>query len=81
MNGHTRITDADHFYNADGLSCGELLIQLKLRMRDDWRAGETIELIATSEGVHIDLVAWCGLTGHELLRAQPPRYLLRKRQG
>lgn len=65
-------------WDAGELGCGELVLDLRLRMRA-LGAGEILELIARDPGAPEDLPAWCRMTGHELVDARPPRFLLRRR--
>jgi tRNA 2-thiouridine synthesizing protein A len=54
------------------------VLELRLRLRE-LLPGEVMELTATDAGAPIDLPAWCGLTGHELLDAQHPIYRIRRK--
>jgi tRNA 2-thiouridine synthesizing protein A len=71
---------AHETWDAGDLGCGELVLELRLRL-GSLRAGEVLELFARDPGAPEDLPAWCRLTGHALVGAQPPRYLIRRRQG
>ncbi|MGH9123676.1 MAG: sulfurtransferase TusA family protein [Acidimicrobiales bacterium] len=66
-------------WDAGGLGCGELLLGLRRRLAP-LPAGSLFELVATDAGVPVDLPSWCRLTGHELVGADRPVYLIRKRQ-
>jgi tRNA 2-thiouridine synthesizing protein A len=65
-------------WDAGGMGCGDLVLELRLRLRD-LAPGELFELTATDAGAPIDLPAWCGLTGHQLLAAQHPIYRIRRK--
>jgi tRNA 2-thiouridine synthesizing protein A len=45
--------------------------------------GEVLELVATDIGARMDIPAWCGRTGHELIRVEDAggklRFYVRKR--
>lgn len=69
---------AAHCYDAGDLGCGDLVLELRLRLRE-LAPGALLEVIARDPGAPADLPAWCGLTGHTLLEAAPPRYLIRRR--
>jgi tRNA 2-thiouridine synthesizing protein A len=60
-------------------ACIRLLLELRARIAD-LPAGTLIHLIATDPAAPIDLPAWCHLTGHTYLGAQPgapvPTYAL-----
>ena len=64
-------------WDAGDIGCGELVLELRSRMRA-LTAGQTLRLIARDPGAPADLPAWCRMTGHALLSAQPPVYLIKK---
>lgn len=72
-------TLAHETWDAGDLGCGDLVLELRLRMRA-LRTGEVLELFARDPGAGADLPAWCGMTGHEMLDARPPRFLIRRRR-
>lgn len=65
-------------WDAGDMGCGELVLLLFQRM-NQLRAGDVISLIATDTGAKEDLPAWCSMTGHSLLRAEHPRYWIKKK--
>lgn len=65
-------------WDAGDLGCGELVVGLKRRMAAV-PAGSLFRLVATDAGVPLDLPSWCRLTGHDLVRAEGPVFLIRKR--
>jgi len=67
----------DEEWDAGDLACGELVLELRLKMRA-LPPGATLELCATDPGAPEDLPAWCRLTGHELVLARAPRYRIRR---
>jgi len=70
---------ADDAWDAGDMGCGELIFQLAQRMRV-LGPGKVLELTATDLGAPHDIPAWCRLTGHALLAASPPRYLIRSKE-
>jgi hypothetical protein len=42
--------------------------------------GSLMELVARDPGAPDDLPAWCRLTGHALIEARPPSYVIRRRE-
>ena len=66
------------FYDAGDMGCGELLIELRVRMRE-LAPGQVLRVRATDAGAPQDLPAWCRVTGHALLRQLPPDYWIRRR--
>lgn len=62
------------------MGCGELVIELRRRMRG-LPAAAVLRLIARDPGAPEDLPAWCRLTGHRLVFASHPVYCIRRREG
>ena len=73
MSGHHA---ADVEWDAGDLGCGDLVLQLMLRM-NAMPTGHVLRLVALDPGAPADLPAWCRMTGHTLLEAQHPVYLIR----
>jgi len=69
---------ADALHDAGDLGCGDLVLDLKFKLAD-MAAGTVLEVRATDPAAPIDLPAWCGLVGHTLLHASPPRYWIRRK--
>ena len=69
--------DAD--WDAGDLACGDLVLQLRLRM-EAMPPGHVLRLVALDSGAPEDLPAWCRLTGHALLAADHPVYLIRRKE-
>jgi tRNA 2-thiouridine synthesizing protein A len=65
-------------WDASDLGCGQLIIGLRTRL-DRLGPGATIEVIARDAGAPVDLPAWCRMTGHTLVEADHPVYLIRRR--
>jgi len=57
-------------WDAGELGCGELILALKLRMRQ-LQHGQVLCLTARDAGAPADIPAWCRLTGHLLLHTDP----------
>ncbi len=68
---------ADAEWDAGGMGCGELVMELRLRLRA--MPGGVLRLVATDAGAPEDLPAWCRMTGHVLVHAAPPVFWLRGR--
>ena len=66
-------------WDAGALGCGELVLELRSRVRA-LPAGGLLLLTALDPGAPEDIPAWCGLTGHALVRAEHPRYLIRRKE-
>jgi tRNA 2-thiouridine synthesizing protein A len=71
---------ADSTWDAGALGCGELLLQLRGRV-EALAPGQQLRLVARDAGAPADLPAWCRLTGHVLVAAEHPVYLIRRRDG
>jgi tRNA 2-thiouridine synthesizing protein A len=65
-------------WDAGDLGCGELVLELRRRV-EALPPGHVLRLIARDPGAPADIPAWCRLTGHELVAAHPPTYLLRRK--
>jgi tRNA 2-thiouridine synthesizing protein A len=65
-------------WDAGNLGCGELVSELRRRLAG-LSPGSLFELIANDSGAVEDLPSWCRMTGHALVVARHPRYLIRTR--
>ena len=75
----TTPSHADIAWNAGDLACGDLVLQLRGRI-EAMSPGQVLRLTALDAGAPEDLPAWCRLTGHTLLSATPPVYLIRRKE-
>ena len=64
-------------WNAGDAVCGSLIVGLK-RQVETLGKGQRLYVTAMSEGACVDIPAWCRVTGHELVEANHPKYVLRK---
>tara|TARA_R110002126_G_scaffold12416_8_gene54002 strand:- start:16912 stop:17541 length:630 start_codon:yes stop_codon:yes gene_type:complete len=65
-------------WDAGDRGCGELALELKLRLRR-FEDGQRLLLTSTDRGAPADIPAWCRLTGNALVAVQPPRFLIERR--
>jgi tRNA 2-thiouridine synthesizing protein A len=65
-------------WDAGEMGCGGLILGLR-RALDKLQANELLELVARSAGASVDVPAWCRITGHGLVLANHPRYIIRKK--
>ncbi|KPK52638.1 MAG: hypothetical protein AMJ63_08815 [Myxococcales bacterium SG8_38_1] len=65
-------------WDAGEMGCGQLVFELRRRLLDI-SPGETLEVVSQSPGAPTDLPAWCRMTGHTLLKAEHPVYLIKRR--
>ncbi len=74
----TSLLAADAFYDAGDQGCAAGPIrEIAARMRQ-MNPGQTLEVRGTDPTIAVDLPAWCRLVGHELVRHEGDRYLLRR---
>ncbi len=66
-------------WDAGYLGCGELVVALRGRLLA-LPPGALFRLTARDLGAPEDLPSWCRLTGHELVEAEHPVYVIRRRQ-
>ena len=66
-------------WDAGNMGCGELVLELRTRMLA-LAPGEYFRLTARDPGAPQDLPAWCRLTGHRLVQANHPQYLIERRK-
>ena len=68
----------DERWDAGEMGCGQLVFELRRRM-NELETGDTLEVIAQSPGAPADLPAWCRMTGHTLVSADHPVYVIRRK--
>ena len=66
-------------YDAGERGCGEIVMELRIVMQL-LAPGAILRLVARDGGAPEDLPAWCRMTGHTLVRADHPVYLIRRRE-
>ena len=66
-------------WNAGELGCGELVLELRLRL-EAMAPGQVLKLTALDPGAPADLPAWCRMTGHRLENQRHPVYLIRRKE-
>jgi tRNA 2-thiouridine synthesizing protein A len=60
------------------LGCGDLIYELKLQFeRVD--PGDVVRIVTDDPGAPRELPAWCRMTGHRLLEADAPFYVIEAR--
>lgn len=65
-------------WDAGPMGCGELVIELRRRLAP-LQPGARFALVARDPGAPEDLPSWCRLTGHTLLEARHPDYVIQRR--
>jgi len=76
--GRENTEPVDERWDAGDTGCGQLVVGLRRRL-DAMGPGQTLELIANDAGAPIDLPAWCRMTGHTLVSANHPTYVIRRK--
>lgn len=71
--------EPDACWDAGELGCGELALELRRRL-ESCAPGSRFLLVTRDAGASEDVPAWCRLTGHALLGADPPRFLIRRKE-
>lgn len=67
-----------HTWDAGATGCAGLITGLR-REIVQIAAGELLQITAEDAGASADVPAWCRLTGHALVAADHPTYVLRKK--
>lgn len=71
---------ADEEWDAGEMACGDLLLALRIRLQR--MAPESVlKVIARDPSAPEDVPAWCRLTGHRLLSASHPEYVIERKRG
>lgn len=73
-----RKPEAVDAWDAGDMGCGELVMALRVRM-NALPPGGVIRVTATDPAAPEDLPAWCRMTGHPLLSADHPHYLIQRK--
>jgi len=60
------------------MGCGQLVFELRGRL-SRLKPGERLEVVARDPGAPVDLPAWCRMTGHSLVSADPPVFVIQRR--
>jgi tRNA 2-thiouridine synthesizing protein A len=75
----TSAVSHDAEWDAGDTGCGDLVLELRHRVTA-LEPGAVFRLVARDPGAPADLPAWCRMTGHTLLSAAPPVYLIRRKE-
>lgn len=66
-------------WDAGSLGCGELVLGLFGRIKAV-SPGGIFRLIVQDPAAPEDIPAWCRMTGHKLVRATHPEYLIQRKE-
>ncbi|MEX1309040.1 MAG: sulfurtransferase TusA family protein [Candidatus Sulfomarinibacteraceae bacterium] len=64
-------------WEAGELGCGQLVFELKRRIKEI-DPDHALEVVTHEPGAPVDLPAWCRMTGHTLVSADHPVYVIRR---
>jgi tRNA 2-thiouridine synthesizing protein A len=64
-------------WDAGETGCGQLIVGLGCQL-GLLQCGESLRLVARDAGAPSDLAAWCRMTGHRLVFAEHPVYVIQK---
>ena len=64
-------------WDAGDIGCGPFIVGVKRRL-GEMQAGERLEVTTLNAGAPSDLPAWCRMTGHTLVAAHRPIYIIEK---
>lgn len=70
----------DATWDAGDMGCGELIVKLKLKLRDELSPGAILQLTATDPGAPEDIPAWCRLTSNSLIHHDHPNYFIQAKE-
>ena len=79
MSGFPRHWHFDDVFDSVDRGCGDFILELREQMAD-LPPGGTIMVASRDAGALVEVPAWCRLTGHTLVEALPPFYLIQKRK-
>ncbi len=69
----------DSEFDGKGTGCGEILIDLRMHFRKQ-EGGTFVLVTAHDEGAPVEMPAWCRMTGHRLIEAKHPYYLVKVKE-
>lgn len=67
-------------WDAGDMGCGELVLFLRQKLLA-LPAGGVLKLSATDAGAKEDIPAWCRVSGHRLLLAEPPVFFIERKEN
>jgi len=76
MATHDRLEIARH-WDAGDVGCGEFIVGVKRELAE-LQPGDLLKLTTANAGAPVDLPAWCRMTGHALVFANHPIYVIER---
>lgn len=65
-------------WDAGDAGCGRLIVALQQQLMSV-PSGELLEVVARNAGAPLDVPSWCRVTGNQLVAANHPVYVIRKK--
>lgn len=78
MAGYPKHWNFDEVYDSVDQGCGDFIMDMRQVMKG-LVPGAVLLVASRDAGAPVEIPAWCRLTGHRLMEAVPPFYLVRKR--
>jgi tRNA 2-thiouridine synthesizing protein A len=75
----TSKSDESDVWDAGSMACGELVLELRMRLRQ-MKPHQVLRITAADPGAREDIPAWCRMTGHALLRGEHPQYWIERKE-
>lgn len=69
----------DAQWDSSDLGCGELVLGLRAQV-NALRPGQVLRVVARDPGAIEDVPAWCQMTGHRLVKTEPPIYFIQRKE-
>lgn len=79
MSGYPRHWQFDDVFDSVDRGCGDFILELREQIMA-LPPGAVLMVASRDAGAPVEVPAWCRLTGHHLVGAQPPFYLIQKRR-
>lgn len=79
MSGYPRHWRFDDVFDSVDSGCGDFILELRAQIAD-LEPGAVLMVASRDAGAPVEVAAWCRLTGHRLLEAAPPFFLIEKRK-
>jgi tRNA 2-thiouridine synthesizing protein A len=78
MPGYPKHWDFDEVFDSVDQGCGDFIMELRQVMKG-LVPGAVLLVASRDAGAAVEIPAWCRLTGHCLVEAAPPFFLVSKR--
>jgi tRNA 2-thiouridine synthesizing protein A len=79
MSGYPRHWRFDDVFDSLDRGCGDFILELRAQIAD-LAPGAVLMVASRDAGAPVEVPAWCRMTGHRLLEASPPFFLIEKRK-